>query len=54
MNNLIYNDDYNKVADNLKKQMWEKMSKIGDNFEKNSYYQENWVEDRIIKRTATV
>jgi arylsulfatase A-like enzyme len=54
MNNLIYNDEYNKVADNLKKQMWEKMSKIGDNFEKNSYYQENWVEDRIIKRTATV
>ncbi|MDF2540386.1 MAG: hypothetical protein K0S47_104 [Herbinix sp.] len=54
MNNLIDDVDYFEIKDALKQQMWEKMSRIGDQFEKNSYYEANWIEDRIIKHTATI
>lgn len=54
MNNLVNDKAYEAVKEELKAAMWEKMRKIGDNFENNSYYEQNWIEDRIIKRTATI
>ncbi len=54
MNNLVNEKAYETVKEELKASMWEKMRKIGDNFENNSYYEQNWIEDRIIKRTATI
>lgn len=54
MNNLIGNPDYAELAAKLKAEMYEKMNQIGDTFENNSYYEKNWVEDRLIKRTATI
>ncbi len=54
MHNLIGCSDYIGITETLKSQMRGKMNEIGDNFENNSYYKENWIEDRIIKHTATL
>jgi arylsulfatase A-like enzyme len=54
MNNLIENSDYSGIVLSLKKQMWDKMNEIGDTFENNTYYEKHWIEDRLIKRTATL
>ena len=54
MNNLAQNPAFRQKREELKKLMWEKMNKIGDTFEYNSYYKKNWIEDRIIKRTSTL
>lgn len=54
MKNLAAHSEYGIVKEKLKSAMWEKMRKIGDNFENNSYYEQNWIEDRIIKHTATI
>lgn len=54
MHNLMENPAYNQTAAELKAKMYAKMEKIGDRFENNSYYEKNWVEDRLIKRTATI
>lgn len=54
MNNLIGNPDYADTAEKLKAEMYAKMEQIGDTFEHNSYYEKNWVEDRLIRRTATL
>ncbi|MGN0970459.1 MAG: sulfatase [Aristaeellaceae bacterium] len=54
MHNLAEDPAFSKLKDTLKEAMWEKMRRVNDHFEPNSYYRENWVEDRIIKRTATM
>jgi arylsulfatase A-like enzyme len=54
LNNLINNKDYQDVLDNFRQLLKVKMDSINDNFERSSYYRENWVEDRIIKHTATM
>lgn len=54
MHNLIGEKQYTALAEKLKAEMYAKMREIGDTFENNRYYEENWVEDRIIKRTATL
>ncbi|MEG0379627.1 MAG: sulfatase-like hydrolase/transferase, partial [Eubacterium sp.] len=53
MNNLAGNPEYATIQAKLKAAMWDKMNKISDTFENNTYYQENWVENRLIMRTAT-
>ncbi len=53
-NNLIGIPEFRETEENMKKQMEEKMAAIGDHFENNTYYKEHWVEDRIIRRTATI
>ncbi|MEG0942575.1 MAG: sulfatase [Angelakisella sp.] len=53
MNNLAGNPEYATIQAKLKAAMWNKMNKISDTFENNTYYQENWVENRLIMRTAT-
>lgn len=39
MNNLIGKEAYQEVAEDLKHKMYAEMNRIGDNFEKNSYYE---------------
>ena len=52
MHNLIQNPSYTVLAEELKGKMYQKMGEIGDTFEKNSYYEKNWVRDRKILRKA--
>lgn len=54
MNNLIADPAYEQIAVALRAKMHSKMEHIGDTFENNSFYEKNWVEDRLIKRTATI
>lgn len=54
MHNLIGEPGCEAIAVSLKEKMWAKMEAISDTFEKNTYYERNWVEDRRIKRTATL
>ena len=52
MHNLIGENGYEEIVNRLKEEMYEKMKSIGDNFERNSYYEKFWVENRIIKKKA--
>jgi len=54
MKNLMGDPRYVSVAESLKSRMYDKMDEIGDHFENNSYYEKHWIEDRLIKRTATL
>ncbi|MFV0503466.1 MAG: sulfatase [Lachnospirales bacterium] len=47
--NLAKDVEYSRVKESLKSKMYEKMRSINDNFEKSSYYEKNWIENRIIK-----
>lgn len=40
--------------EDLKRQMYSRMEAVGDRFESNTYYRDHWVEDRIIRHTATI
>lgn len=48
MDNLVGKPEHATILQDLKRRMWEKMEKIGDTFEKNSYYKKHWVKDRKI------
>lgn len=48
MNNLIDSPNHKEIKEKLKSQMYGKMKKIGDEFEKNSFYKKNWVTKRVI------
>ena len=48
MENLIGNPIYAEVHSSLKAMMYKKMEEIGDDFESNSYYRENWCNGRDI------
>lgn len=52
LNNLAAQPEYQMLKQALKDAMLDKMRRINDDFPANTYYQENWVENRIIKRTA--
>ena len=54
MENLAENEKFADIKEQLKQQMYERMDAIGDHFEKNHYYRENWVENRRIVHTATL
>lgn len=53
MHNLIDDPAYADVLKEMKMQMQAEMARINDNFEPSSYYQNNWIEERHIMRTAT-
>lgn len=53
MHNLIDDPAYADVLKEMKMQMQAEMTRINDNFEPSSYYQNNWIEERHIMRTAT-
>ena len=54
MKNLAQSEEYQEIKQNLRNQMLKKMDEIGDTFEPCSCYQDHWIENRIIKRTATL
>lgn len=54
INNLADCEEYAELKNELKAKMLEKMAKINDTFECNTYYRDNWIENRLIMRTATV
>lgn len=54
MHNLAGDMAHAQVAADLRARMLAEMERIGDTFENNTYYKENWVENRLIKRTATL
>ncbi len=54
MHNLVGDPAYGQVMADLKSRMYAEMERINDHFENNSYYEKNWVENRLIKRTATL
>ena len=53
MHNLADCEEYGAVKQDLKDKMYAHMEKINDHFDKCSYYEKNWVENRLIQRTAT-
>lgn len=54
MQNLISDPAHAGTAKRLREKMFSKMAEIQDAFEPSSYYEKSWVEDRLIKRTATL
>lgn len=52
--NLMEDPSFRGVAEQLRAQMYREMEKIGDTFAPSSWYAEHWVEERTIKRTATI
>ena len=54
MKNLICDPKYQEIASELKAQMYKKMHAINDNFQNNTWYEKNWIKDRIILKTATL
>ncbi|MCI8623703.1 MAG: sulfatase [Provencibacterium sp.] len=54
MRNLIDDPAYAGTAGELKAKMHAEMQRIGDDFRPCSWYEQNWVEDRKIVRTATL
>lgn len=54
LNDLSHHSGYIAILEELRQKMNEKMREIGDTFEASSYYRDHWIEERIIKRTATI
>lgn len=54
MKNLIDDPAYADIAASMKQQMYNKMAKINDTFENNTWYEEHWIKDRLILHTATI
>ncbi len=52
--NLAGEPAFRETARALRQKMQEKMAQINDSFEASSYYEKNWVENRVILRTATM
>ncbi len=48
LHNLIHSSEHEQVLHTLRGQMYAMMRRIGDNFEKNSYYKKHWVDHRKI------
>ena len=53
MKNLAMDPEHEQIKNKLRGTMLAKMEKIGDNFEVSSWYEKNWIKDRLIKRTAS-
>ncbi|MCI8622487.1 MAG: sulfatase [Provencibacterium sp.] len=54
MRNLAGLETFRQVEEELRQKMYAEMERIGDTFAPCSYYEKNWIEDRIIRRTATL
>ncbi len=54
MNNLIDKNEYAELAADLRRKLKKKMDSLNDTFPKSTWYRDNWIENRIIKRTATL
>jgi hypothetical protein len=54
MNNLAADPKYAKLIADLHQVLRERMASLNDTFPESTWYRDNWIEDRIIKRTATM
>lgn len=54
MENLAGKPEYEKVMIEFRGKLDAKMASLGDTFPESTWYRDNWIEDRIIKRTATM
>ena len=52
-NNLADHPAFQHKLEYYRKWMEEKMNSINDNFEKSTYYRDNWIKNRKIERSAT-
>ncbi len=50
--NLAFDPKFSSLKEDLKAKMYSKMNSIGDNFENNTYYEQNWIKNRHIIKTA--
>ncbi len=51
MTDLSKDPAYKDTLEQLKAQMYAEMARIGDKYHPSSYYEQNWVKDRIIQKT---
>jgi len=54
MRNLVGKPEYENVTADLREKLKAKMTSLGDTFPASTWYRDNWIENRIIKRTATI
>ena len=54
LKNLIDEPDYTLIANEFRTMLKEKMGEIHDEFLKSTDYRDKWIENRIIKRSATL
>jgi len=53
MKNLSDDPLYTDQLIKFRKMLKEKMKTLNDTFEKSTWYRDHWIENRVIKRTAT-
>lgn len=54
MNNLADDPQHAELMADFRKEMRKKMASLNDTFPESTWYRDNWIENRIIKRTATM
>ncbi|HIS68385.1 MAG TPA: sulfatase [Candidatus Gallacutalibacter stercoravium] len=54
MNNLADQQEFQPLLEQYRQKLKEKMKAIGDTFPACSYYEKNWIRDRLILKTATL
>lgn len=54
MKNLAEDPEYGNQMEKFRKMLKDKMESLNDNFEKSTWYRDNWIENRVIVRTATL
>jgi hypothetical protein len=54
MRNLADEPECASLLDGFRRQLEGKMASLGDTFPESTWYRQHWIEDRIIKRTATL
>jgi len=54
MENLAAKPEYEKDLAAFRRHLEEKMASLNDTFPESTWYRDHWIEDRIIKRTATM
>lgn len=54
MNNLADQQEFQPLLEQYRQKLKEKMKAIGDTFPACSYYERNWIRDRLILKTATL
>lgn len=52
--NLATEQEHNELLCDLRNKLKQKMESINDTFPESTWYRDNWIQDRIIKRTATI
>jgi arylsulfatase A-like enzyme len=54
MKNLADDPGDASLLDDFRRQLQDKMASLGDTFPESTWYRQHWIENRIIKRTATL